>query len=195
MSQDPVTREVLARAEALLGQPEVRTWQYPISPAEMDMVVSSTRGQTRLHDVTFLIFNPAGKVLLIRKHGFPPGVWRVPGGGIKPGEELWEGAAREALEETGLRIRVERYILRVHVTFTCEGRVQPWTTHVVTASAPDEEPVTRDPREIESVRWGTMDDLCGPITQAMLASGRSLFRYRVALHREIGRLLGMRSCG
>lgn len=195
MSKDPVTREVLARAEAQLGRPEVRTWQFPISPVEMDMVVQSTRGQTRLHDVTFLIFNPAGKVLLIRKHGFPPGVWRVPGGGIKPGEELAEGAAREALEETGLKVRVERYILRVHVTFTCGDRVQPWTTHVVTGSAPDEEPATRDPREIESVRWATMDDLCGPITQAMLASGRPLFRYRVALHREMGRLLGMRSCG
>lgn len=195
MSQDPVTREVLARAEAQFGHPEVRTWQYPISPREMDMVISSTKGQTRLHDVTFLTFNPAGQVLLIRKHNFPPGVWRVPGGGIKPGEELAEGAAREALEETGLPIQVERYLLRVHVTFTCGDRVQPWTTHVVTASAPNEEPVTRDPREIESVRWGSMEDLCGPITQAMLASGRSLFVYRVALHREIGRLLGLRACG
>jgi len=183
-----MTGEVLARAEAELGRPEVLTWRYPIGPAEMDMVVSSTRGGRRLHDVTLFIFNPAGRLALIRKHHFPPGVWRAPGGGVNPGEEFAAGAAREALEETGLDVRVTRYLLRVHVTFTEGDREQPWTTHVVLAEA-DGEPATRDPREVEAAKWGTLEELCGPIAVAMLETGRGLFTYRVALHRTVAQLL------
>lgn len=181
--------EALTRAEARLGRPEERVWRYPIHPQEMQMVASSTRGQTRVHDVTIFIFNPAGQVALIRKHGYPPGAWRAPGGGIAPGEELIDGAVREALEETGLHVVVNRYLLRVQVTFTCGDQEQPWTTHVVTALADDPAPATQDPREIETVAWGSMTDLCGPVAEAMLVSGSGLFTYRVALHREVARLL------
>lgn len=186
-----VTKELLARAEALLGHPEERVWRYPIREPEMRMVVSSTRGQTRLHDVTLFIFNPSGQVALIRKHGYPPGAWRAPGGGIAPGEEFTAGALREALEETGLRVTLTRYLLRVQVTFTQGEQEQPWTTHVVTATSEDPEPVTRDPKEIQAVAWGSMTDLCGPVAEAMLRSGSGLFVYRVALHREVGRILGL----
>lgn len=184
-----VRAEVLARAEALLGRPEQRTWRYPIRPSEMQMVVSSTRGQTRLHDVTLFIFNPAGQIALIRKPGYPPGAWRAPGGGIAPGEAFVAGAMREAYEETGLQVTLTRYLLRVAVTFTCGDEEQPWTTHVVMATA-EGEPVTRDPKEIEAVTWGSLADLCGPVAQAMLGAASGLFTYRVALHREVARLLG-----
>lgn len=153
------------------------------------MVISSTRGQRRLHDVTLFIFNPEGQLALIRKHGYPPGAWRAPGGGIAPGEEFAAGAAREALEETGLQVSLDRYLLRVQVTFTCGDQGQPWTTHVVIARAGGQ-PATRDPREIESVTWGSLAELCGPIALAMLESGSGLFTYRVGLHREVARLLG-----
>jgi len=186
-----VTRAILAPAEAMLGEPEHRTWTYPISPAEMHMVVSSTRGQTRLHDVTLFIFNQRGQVALIRKHSYPPGAWRAPGGGIHPGESFAEGAAREALEETGLTVRLTRYLLRVDVTFTCGDTVQPWTTHVVTAATDQEHLQTGDPHEIEGVSWGTLEELCGPVAEVMLGTGRGLFTYRVALHREVAGLLGV----
>lgn len=184
-----VTGDLLARAEAHLGRPTERTWRYPIRQTEMEMVVSSTRGQTRLHDVTLFIFNQAGQVVLIRKHGYPPVAWRAPGGGIDPGEEFAAGAEREALEETGLAVKVTRYLLRVQVEFTCGEQVQPWTTHVVLAQADEGQPATNDPEEIESVSWGSLTDLCGPIAEAMLTSGSGLFTYRVALHREVARLL------
>lgn len=153
------------------------------------MVVSSTRGQTRLHDVTVFIFRPDGQIALIRKHGYPPGAWRAPGGGIAPGESFVDGAMREALEETGLQVTLTRYLLRVAVTFTCGEQEQPWYTHVVIATA-DGDPATRDTKEIESVGWGSLSDLCGPVAQVMLESGSGLFTYRVALHREVARLLG-----
>lgn len=49
----------------------------------------------------------AGKVLLI-KRGIEPskGFWAIPGGTLKLGETIQECAAREILEETGIRIKV-----------------------------------------------------------------------------------------
>lgn len=47
-----------------------------------------------------------GRVLLVQR-GIPPnkGIWAIPGGSLKLGETLQEGAEREILEETGIRIK------------------------------------------------------------------------------------------
>jgi len=49
-----------------------------------------------------------GKVLLV-KRGVEPnkGLWAIPGGSLKLGETLQEGAEREILEETGITIRAK----------------------------------------------------------------------------------------
>lgn len=47
----------------------------------------------------------AGRVLLVRRNTEPlKGEWSVPGGVLELGETLRDGAAREALEETGLLV-------------------------------------------------------------------------------------------
>ncbi|PKN10621.1 MAG: NUDIX hydrolase [Deltaproteobacteria bacterium HGW-Deltaproteobacteria-7] len=48
-----------------------------------------------------------GKILLV-KRGIEPskGLWAIPGGTLKLGETLQECAAREILEETGIKIKV-----------------------------------------------------------------------------------------
>jgi 8-oxo-dGTP diphosphatase len=49
-----------------------------------------------------------GKVLLV-KRGVDPkkGLWAIPGGSLKLGETLQEGAEREIMEETGIIIRAK----------------------------------------------------------------------------------------
>ncbi|MCX5846860.1 MAG: NUDIX hydrolase [Deltaproteobacteria bacterium] len=49
-----------------------------------------------------------GKVLLV-KRGVDPnkGVWAIPGGSLKLGETLQEGAEREIMEETGITVRAK----------------------------------------------------------------------------------------
>jgi 8-oxo-dGTP diphosphatase len=49
-----------------------------------------------------------GKVLLV-KRGVDPnkGLWAIPGGSLKVGETLQEGAEREIMEETGITIRAK----------------------------------------------------------------------------------------
>jgi 8-oxo-dGTP pyrophosphatase MutT (NUDIX family) len=55
------------------------------------------------------IFDPSGqKVLLTRRSD--NGQWCLPGGQLEPGESAAEGCAREALEETGLTVRITRLI-------------------------------------------------------------------------------------
>jgi 8-oxo-dGTP diphosphatase len=49
-----------------------------------------------------------GKILLV-KRGVDPnkGLWAIPGGSLKLGETLQEGAEREIMEETGITIRAK----------------------------------------------------------------------------------------
>lgn len=184
-----VTEALWLPAESLLGRPVERRWEYPITDAEMQMVVSSTRGQRRLHDVTLFIFNQDNQVALIRKEDYPPGAWRAPGGGIKLGEGFIEGACREALEETGLEVALTAYLLRIFVSFTAGKQKQPWTTHVAAARVIGGHLATRDPQEIAGVRWGTLAELTGPVARVLYQSRRGLFHYRADLHREVARLL------
>ena len=49
----------------------------------------------------------SGRALLVRRNTDPlKGEWSVPGGVLELGEKLRDGAAREALEETGLHVEV-----------------------------------------------------------------------------------------
>lgn len=54
--------------------------------------------------VDAIIETGSGIVLIERK--YPPGGWAIPGGFVDPGESLVQAVKREALEETGLNIRV-----------------------------------------------------------------------------------------
>jgi 8-oxo-dGTP diphosphatase len=55
-----------------------------------------------------IIFNEKKEILVIRRsqsNDVLPGSWDIPGGTLEDGESPQEGAAREALEETGLEVR------------------------------------------------------------------------------------------
>ena len=48
------------------------------------------------------------KILLTKRDDFE--IWCLPGGGVKPGESLAQGAIREVYEETGLEVRLEELV-------------------------------------------------------------------------------------
>ena len=54
-------------------------------------------------------------------------------------------------------------------------------THVFSASTDDECSRRWTTAEIAEARWGTADELAGPIRERLLATDRALWRYRVAL--------------
>jgi ADP-ribose pyrophosphatase YjhB (NUDIX family) len=129
-----------------------------------------------------VILDPSRRLALIRKPHFAADVWRPPGGGVKPGEDFADGAKREALEETGLRVELRRYLVDAHAVFSNAGRELRWRTHVLLAETEDEELAPGDPEEIAEARWGTLEELAGPLRERLLATGRAFWRYRVALH-------------
>lgn len=174
-----VDEEMLAGVRARFGEPVELRWEGAISDAEWALAMHDP---ARTHDVTLFVLDPARRLALIRKPQFDEGVWRPPGGGIRPGEDFTAGAVREALEETGLRVEVRRYLVDVQGRFRNRGRELDWRTHVVLAVTEDEQPAPNDPLEIEAARWGTLEELAGPLRERMLATGRAFWRYRVALH-------------
>ena len=187
-----VDEEMLAPIRARYGEPAVVDWEGEITAREFAV---ATYDPARTHDVTLFIVN-GPRLALIRKPMFPPDIWRPPGGGVKPGEDFVAAVEREGLEETGLRIELERYLVDMHARFLHELEAPPakpaapgemrgtlnWRTHVFLARTMDEEIAPLDTEEIAEARWGTLEELAGPLRERLLATDRAFWRYRVALH-------------
>ena len=63
-------------------------------------------GRLLLASVTALVFDPAGRLLLVRQRD--GNVWSTPGGAVEPDERPADAVVREAWEETGLLVAPER---------------------------------------------------------------------------------------
>jgi ADP-ribose pyrophosphatase YjhB (NUDIX family) len=174
-----VTDEILAPLRERYGEPAELEWTGEITAREHAL---ATYNPARMHDVTLFILDPAERIALIRKPQFAEGIWRPPGGGIKPGEDFVAGAVREALEETGLHVELDRYLVASEARFVYEPGDVPWRTHVFSARTTDTELHPQDPGEIAGARWGTLDELAGTLRERLLATGHAFWRYRVALH-------------
>jgi 8-oxo-dGTP pyrophosphatase MutT (NUDIX family) len=174
-----VTEELLAPLRARYGNPVRLEWAGEITEREHSL---ATYNPARLHDVTLFILDPKERIALIRKPHFRAGIWRPPGGGIKPGEDFALGAEREALEETGLRVRLQSYLVDARAHFVYEPDDLPWRTHVFLALTEDTDLDPQDAEEIAGARWGTLEELAGPLRERLLSTGDAFWRYRVALH-------------
>jgi ADP-ribose pyrophosphatase YjhB (NUDIX family) len=174
-----LTEAVLAPLRERYGVPRIVRWQGEVSPAEFALAGGSPG---RRHDVTFFVLDPGGRLALIQKPSYPPEIWRPPGGGIKPGEGFRAGVRREALEELGVEIELERFLVSSVARFRSSDGVIDWRTHVFSARTDADQLEPLDRREIAAARWGTVEELAGPLRAAMLDTGRALWRYRVALH-------------
>jgi ADP-ribose pyrophosphatase YjhB (NUDIX family) len=174
-----LTEAVLEPLRDRYGRPEPLSWKGEVSPEEFTLAGASP---ARRHDVTFFVFDPKGRLALIRKPSYGPGIWRPPGGGVRPDEAFEAGVGREAMEELGIEIELERFLVSSEARFRCAGGVLDWRTLVFSARTQADELDPLDPREIAGARWGTTRELAGPLRAAMLETGRALWRYRVALH-------------
>ena len=110
-----VTDEILAAASRAVRRRR-SSWTGTARSASAEYELA-TYNPARTHDVTLFILDPAERIALIRKPQFADGIWRPPGGGVKPGEDFAAGAVREALEETGLRVSLDRYLVDAHASF------------------------------------------------------------------------------
>ena len=100
-----------------------------------------------------IIIRVGGGIVLIRRRN-PPLGWALPGGYQDAGETCEAAARREAMEETGLEVRLEE-LLYVYSDPARDPRKHTITT-VFTAHA-NGEPVGMD--DAEEARIFTLDDL------------------------------------
>lgn len=174
-----VTEDALKKIEAKFGKPQTMHIRQPMIAVEFDLLVKSMK-KDRAHDITMFIFK-GSDIVAIRKHMHPPGVFRAPSGGLNPGEDFEEGALREAYEETGTVVELQKYILRVHATFIHDAEEISWISYVFTARYVSGEIRPIDTKEIAEVRVISLEDLQGKIRDRLLASGSGGLAYRAAL--------------
>ncbi|HSB10009.1 MAG TPA: NUDIX hydrolase [Blastocatellia bacterium] len=182
-----ISAKVILELERKYGSPEELSLAYEMTEREFEMVYASQK-HGRAHDVTLFIVI-GGRVVVIKKPMYPPGAYRAPSGGIAPGEPFEDGARREALEETGLSISLEKYLLRARVKFSNLSRVIDWTSHVFTANRIAGELQPIDTHEIVEARLATTSELMNSIRTALLESGSTGLRYRSELNDAVIRRL------
>lgn len=67
----------------------------------------------RYGEVCMVIRRPSGALITMRKDLYPPGVFRLPTGGIHHGELIYDALLRETAEETGLEVQITRFLCAV----------------------------------------------------------------------------------
>ncbi len=175
-----VTAEIIREVEQRYGTPVEITRQYEMTPEQFDIVrLGQTQG--RCHDVTLVIVDHERNIVVIRKPSYPLGAYRTPSGGVEIGEAFDNGAIREAKEETGLDIVLEKYLIRASARFHCGSEVIDWTTRVLQVRPTGGTLQPLDTKEIVEARKVTIAEITGPIREALLATGSPGLRYRAEL--------------
>jgi ADP-ribose pyrophosphatase YjhB (NUDIX family) len=170
----------------LHGEPDRLATVQEMTPDELDVVRSSMK-DGRAHDITLYIKKDNGYIF-IAKPFYPPGLYRAPSGGIRPDEDFDSGAKREALEETGVEIALEQYILRIDVRFQTQDDYIDWTSYVFSALHVGGAIEPRDKQEIKEAKLVTADEVPGFI-DLMLKSRSGGLMYRAFLTKETGKRL------
>lgn len=183
--------EMVQESEAKYGLPRLLRLNYPTPKGDFDFI-RSTQKNDRSHDITLYIYSN-GKLAVTRKPAYPPGCYRPSSGGLNPGETLEEGAIREAWEEMGIEVQLDRYLLRSRVDFICGDDRIRWTSHVFQADCmvPDQSPLNpRDRHEIIDAVWADQEAFFGSMRKGLLSTGLTGLLYRVHLHDRIWRMYG-----
>ena len=165
------------------GQPKRTHFSADFLEFECNLVKQST-SKGRYHDITCFI-RCGDKFVGIQKHAYADtGIYRAPSGGANMGESIEEAAIREMYEETGLKIRLLRYVLDSRLDVVCEEGTIPWRSLVFLAEIIDGEMNAVDTFEIYEVKIVTREEMLGPICQLMENSGWGGFLYRAHLTRS-----------
>ena len=89
-----------------------------------------SRKRARREEVVLFLIRENGFLLLHTKGFYPPDAFRVPSGGVKAGEALLDAAGREAYEETGLCVQVDRFLAIVDFVFWCDQDSIPFRSNL-----------------------------------------------------------------
>ena len=184
-----IADETIAGLQEQFGTPAREKFLIPVGLDEFERIRASQK-EVRSHDVTMYIIKD-DKIVVISKPFYPPGMYRAPSGGVEPGEDFVAGARREAMEETGCEIELERFLLISEVDFELvprDGRKIEWTSYVFQARYTGGDFEFTDKREIKEVRLAELSEFDG-FSQIMRQMPIGGLHYRAALHDKVKSLL------
>ena len=191
---DLIDEDELSRLNVDYGRGERRRVALEVSALSFDdwlrKMVTSPK---RRGEAVLAIQRPDGQTLLHTKRFYPEGVYRLPSGGVHPGEPVLSGVTREAKEETGLDVIVDRFLGTAEYEFCYEERRLYFVSYVFLLRANDDLPVVQDPKEqITGFRYVT-----SPGIRAVAAQLRALStewadwgRFRAPAHDLVADVLG-----
>ena len=111
----------------------------------------------------------------IKKDGHGVGSWSVPGGYLEFNESFEEGAARECLEETGIKITKLKFVYATNNILKKDG------VHTITIFMRGQlvrgKPMVCEPNKFVEVGWYDPNDLPSPLflpVEILLKSGVKL---------------------
>jgi ADP-ribose pyrophosphatase YjhB (NUDIX family) len=172
----------IKKIEKRFGKPKKINMEFAMDQREFKNLLESMQ-DGRDSDITLVIFKDK-KVIVIAKPWYPPGLYRLPSGGWKPGESFEDCARREGYEETGTRFQLKKYVLRAQATFTYQDKKVIWTSHVFTAQYMSGELKPIDTIEIREVNLLTLDELSS-LKQKLLDRNSGGLAYRATLTEAI----------
>ncbi len=102
-------QDELAQLAQVYQQPLVRT----VDLTSDDTFDPLRKRDGRYGEVCMVVRRTNGRLLTIIKTSYPPGTYRLPTGGINPGERILNALLRETVEETGLQVVVRRFLAAI----------------------------------------------------------------------------------
>jgi 8-oxo-dGTP pyrophosphatase MutT (NUDIX family) len=187
----PIDPEEMARLERALGPCARLSYEVPMSPSSLDYWLRHIPANRRC-EVGMVILGPNGRLLVHTKSFYPEGVFRIPTGGVHPRERVMDALLREAWEETGLEVDVERLLAVLEYRFTDGQRVLPFATYLFLLRFKSGEPSVQDEMErITEFREVDARDLTSlAISLEGLAKDWDDWgRFRALAHRAVAELL------
>ncbi len=107
----------------------------------------------KVHVVAGVVIQQHGKILLVQEYGAEiNGKWNLPGGHVEAGETIEAAAVREAKEETGYDVELERALIVIH------GGMDHPVLHTFVARVTGGE-LSFPPGEILAAEWFTAEDI------------------------------------
>ena len=148
--------------------------------------------EKRRGEVVFVVRGPGG-LILHTKDFYPPGTYRLPSGGVRWGESVLSALHREAREEMGLEVEVDRFLGLLEYEFRCQGEMMPFVSYVFLMRDDGREPTPQDEGEhILSFRQVPVAELAAVANnlRALEEDWRDWGEFRAIAHQFVLEVMG-----